>query len=304
MMTHRVVRAGSLFCLVQLVTAAHVAAAPLPRDTDVEIFGGASALSLLMKKTYDASYTPSRIGGLHQDFEAPDPRSRASQTISLNGDSGRGGAMGITVYPHRVLGVELLFDRSTSDLSGTNPPHTVDLVWDTIAFPAGGAIVARASLSYDVPETAARLKTTIWSLNGVARFNHGARVSGKASIGASYFRSRIEDLGVSALGGSLGGHAVLNLVLYEMSLTSDTANTVGINFGGSLDVSLGSRWAIFVDGRFFWAPLTKASAHLSSFVKEPVYDTPLDKIDRYLALRDIDVDARNVRLLVGLKWRP
>lgn len=303
-MTHHFARTAPLLCLVHSLIAVNASAAPLPRDADVEIFGGASALSLLMRQTYDASYIPSRVGGLGQEFETPDPRSRATQMLSQNGDSGRGGAIGITVYPHRVFGVELLFDRSASDISGQSPAHTIDLVWDSIAFPAGGAIVAKGSLSYDAPETAARLKTTIWSLNGVARFNHGARVSGKLSVGASYFRSHIEDLGVSAFAGYLGGHAVLNTVLYEMNLTSDTASKMGINIGGSLDVSVGSRIALFVDGRFFWAPLAPAPTHLSSFVEEPVYQTPLDKIDRYLALRDIDVDARNVRLLVGLKWRP
>jgi hypothetical protein len=57
--------------------------------------------------------------------------------------------------------------------------------------------------------------------------------------------------------------------------------------GGNLDFALGSRAAIFVDGRYLRGPRTDAPVNLTEIVSENVVSVPVSSIDGYLALPPI-----------------
>jgi len=285
--------------LMVLFSAAAVFGAP----TDTEIFGGLGFWRPSLDTSYDASYVPSRVGGINQLFVIPDPRSEARQLLALQGKTSPGLGFGVNVYPHRVLGFQFLLDRASVDIVGENGPHEVDLVWDSINFPSPDPVVREASLSIDASDTEGRLDELALSFNLTARFGAPGAVSGSVSSGLTYFRFDGEAERLGALAGSLGGHAVLFTELFEMSYSTATADALGLNVGGNVDFSLGSHGAVFVDGRFFWAPRTEAAVRLTEIVSANVGTVPLSQIEDYLALPPMAIDPGSFRVLFGVKFR-
>jgi hypothetical protein len=271
--------------------------------TDVEILGGGMFFAPRLDESYDLSYTPSRVLGITQLFDEPDPRSRATQSLTLKASTGTGLGLGVSVFPHPVLGFQVLLDRAHADLSGTSPPHVVDLVWDSIAFPSSEHVERSSEFSFDAPATAGRVEEQTLSFNAVARLGRGSAVSGNVSFGLSYFRLRAEELEVGALAGWLGGHAVLFTELYQMSLATETASTFGLDVGADVSVALAPKVAVFADGRFFYGPTAKAPVHLDSFVSDNVVTVPIEKVESLLALPPLELDPRYFRLLIGVKLR-
>ena len=272
-------------------------------STDVEIFGGLGFFRPALDTTYGASYVPSRVAGINQLFVDPDPRSEARQFLALQGKTTPGLGLGVNVYPHRVLGFQFLLDRVGFDVVGENA-HEVDLVWDSINFPSSDPVVREASISLDAPDTEGRLEELALSFNLTARFGAPGAVSGSVSSGLTYFRFDGEFEPLGALAGSLGGHAVLFTELFEMSYSTATADTLGFNVGGNVDFSLGSHAAVFVDGRFLWAPRTEAAVSLTEIVSEYVVSVPVSQIQDYLELPPIEIDPSFFRVLFGVKFRP
>jgi len=289
-----------LALLLALSRASAAAGAP----TDTEIFGGLAFWRPSLDTRYDASYVPPKVGGINQLFELPDPRSQARQILTLQGARGAGLGFGVNVYPHRVLGFQFLLDRASVDIAGENPPHEVDLVWDSINFPFPDPVVRRASLAFDARDSEGSLDELALSFNLAARFGRQAPVSGSLSSGLSYFRFQGEARRLGALAGSLGGHAVLFTELFEMSYETATADALGLNLGGSLDVSLGSHAAVFVDGRFFWAPRTEVDVNLKEIVSANAIAVPFSRIQGYLEPRPVPIDPGFLRVLFGVKFRP
>lgn len=234
----------------------------------------------------------------------PDPRSEAHQLLSLSGKTSPGFGLGLNLFPHRVLGFQFLLDRASIDVAGENPPHDVRLVWDSIAFPSPDPVVREASLSFDPPETEGRLDELALSFNLTARFGRPGTVSGRVSSGLTYFRFEGEAERLGALAGWLGGHAVLFTELYEMSYETAATDALGFNVGGGVDFALGSpRAAVYVDGRYFWAPRTEADVTLTEIVSESIPSVTVSEIDSYLDPPPMEVDPSFLRVLFGVKLR-
>jgi hypothetical protein len=276
----------------------------LAAPADVEIFGGLGFFRPALDTSYDAGYVPSKVGGINQLFVTPDPRSEARQSLALQGETGPGFGFGVNVYPHPVLGFQFLLDGASYDVAGENAPHEVDLVWDSINFPSSEPVVREASFSFEAADTRGRLNELALSFNLAARFGAPGAVSGGVSGGLTYFRFDAEAERLGALAGWLGGHAVLFTELYEMSYSTSTTDALGFNVGGNLDFALGSRAAIFVDGRYLRGPRTDAPVNLTEIVSENVVSVPVSSIDGYLALPPISIDPAFLRVLFGVKVRP
>ncbi len=271
---------------------------------DVEIFGGLGIYWPALDTVYDASYVPSKVSSIDQLFVTPDPRSEARQFLSLQGQRSAGIGLGVNVYPHRVVGFQFLFDRSSLDVAGENENKEVDLVWDSIAFPSPDPVVREASLSLETPDTEGTLDELALSFNLVARFGEGRPVSGSVSSGLTYFRFDLEAQSLSALAGYLGGHAVLFNDVYEMAYSTETADAFGFNVGGSVDIALGSHAAIVADGRLFWAPAPSAPVTLTEIVSQNISTVPVSQIDEFLDLPPMSIEPGFFRILVGVKVRP
>jgi hypothetical protein len=287
------------------VALAALAAGPSPargQSVDVEIFGGLALSFPSLDTVYDASYTPSRVIGINQLFETPDPRSRAQQSLSLQGSTGVGLGVGLNLYPHDSLGFQFLFDRARSNVGGENPPHQVELTYDSIAFPQPDPVVRNQSFTFDSSDTDGSLSQTSFSFNAAARFGRGD-VRASVSGGLTYYRFRLEAERIGAHAAWLGGHAVLFSELYEVSIETPNADAFGFNVGGAVDVSLGPGLSLFTDARWFEAPETAVGVELSELLSTNVVSVPRSQIQTFLALPSIEVDPGFFRILFGVKWR-
>lgn len=288
------------FFLVGLVVASTALAGP----ADVEIFGGVSFLLPALDTVYEASYTPSRVTGINRLFAEPDPRSHASQPLTLQGKTSPGLGFGLNVYPHSVVGFQFLFDRASVDIAGENAPHQVDLTYDTIDFPQPTPVTRQLHYSLDAPDTEGTLDEVALSFNASARFGVGHPVGGSVSGGLSYFRLHGEAERLAALAAWLGGHAVVFYENYEMSHALPDTDVIGFNLGGAIDVALGPHAALFADGRIFVAPKTDVDVDLEEFVSNNAVTVPLERVEDYLSLPPMNIDPGYFRMLFGVKWKP
>lgn len=273
------------------------------QGADVEIFGGLAFWFPRLDTQYDASYTPSRVVGIRQMFTDPDPRSTTRQLLTLQGVAGPGFGVGISLFPHPVVGFQVLFDRTRLDVVGENPSHEMSLTYDTIDFPNPDRIVATTSHSFDQADTMGTLEETTLSLNLAARFGTGGVVSGNVSGGLSYFRFDLAAEPLGAHAAWLGGHAILFSELYEMSYASETADTFGFNLGGQVDLNLG-HVALFADARLLRTSTAEAAVHLDQRLSTNVITIPLTQVEEFLDLPPLEIDPTTIRLLFGLKWKP
>jgi hypothetical protein len=269
---------------------------------DVEIFGGLGLYWPSLDTLYDASYTPSRVSGINSLFVTPDPRSDARQFLSLQGNAGIGIGAGLNVFPHPVVGFQFLFDTTSVDVVGQNDPQEVDLVWDSINFPNPDPVVRETSFTVDATDTEGTFDELALSFNLVTRFGSGP-VTGSVSGGLTYFRFEAEAESLTAVAGWLGGHAVLFVEHYPMAYALETTDVFGFNVGGGVDFALGSRAAIYVDGRLLWAPSTEATVSVTEVLSTPVPTVPIAQIDEYLDLPPMSIDPTFFRILAGVKFR-
>lgn len=275
-------------------------AVALAQSSRVELFGGVSFWRPALDDVYDAGYVPSRVRGIHDLFREPDPRSQARQLLALRGQTGPGLGLGANLFLTPALGLQLLLDRASVTVSGTNGTHDVDLTYDTIAFPSPEPIVARSQYSFDLPPTVGRLRETTFSVNAIARFGAARRLSGNVSGGLSYFRVDLAAAEVQAFTAWLGGHAVVFSELYELAVRTTPSSQVGFNVGGGATLSVGPRLGLLIDGRYFGAAAKNAPLRLDTVRSTNVIEVPIDQIQRFLALPHLDIEPGYVRLLVGL----
>ena len=152
-------------------------------QTDVEIFGGIAGWWPRLDTEYDASYTPSRVGGIDDLFVEPDPRSAARQRLALRGGTSFGIGLGLSVYPHDLLGFQFLWDRASVDIAGRNAPHEVTLVFDSLSFPEPTPIEVISEFAFEWPDTVGTLDETTLSFNLAARFDTSRVVSAALRLG-------------------------------------------------------------------------------------------------------------------------
>jgi hypothetical protein len=269
---------------------------------DIEVFGGGSVWVPSQDSVYDLLYTPSRVSGIDQLFEEPDPRSRARQSLTLDADRDVTVGFGLSVYPHGVWGIQVLVDYAEMTLGGENQPHQVHLTWTTADFPLPDPVERSVDFLIDWPDTEGALEEIALSINGAARAGAGRRVRGSVSGGLTYFRVQGTAQRLGAFGAWLGGHGVIFSELYEIAFVMDPASGFGGNAGGTLDVSLADHVAAFADLRIFLASDTETSVEFDEIVSANVVTVPLERLQTYLAPRPIEIDPGFTRLLAGVKW--
>jgi hypothetical protein len=212
--------------------------------------------------------------------------------------------LGLSVYPHSVVGFQFLFDRARVDIEGENPPQQVDLTYDTIDFPQPTPVTREIHYTLDAPDTEGTLDEMAFSFNASARFGAGRPVGGSVSGGLSYYRIHGEAESLAALAAWLGGHAVVFYENYEMSYVLPDTGVIGFNLGGAIDAALGPHAAFFADVRIFVAPKTDVTVDLEEFVSDNVVTVPLERVEDYLSLPPMSVDPGYFRVLFGVKWKP
>ena len=273
----------------------------------VEVFGGASIWKAFQESIYDAPYTPADVD-TYPFFSGNDLRNAASQSLALNAGTSLALGTGVNVFLHHTWGFQFLFDYSGVALSGTNVPHQVEFTYLSIQPPSYIGVERTNAWSFPVSDTIGEMDQRTFSMNGVVRFAEESSIAGSVSAGLSYTRVRLEAEPLAAAGAWTGGHGVIFVDLSEFSVLSDSAHSLGVNLGGTIDISVGPSLTLFADARLFRVGRPTPTLQPDRLISDSFFNNGesdsiiLSRITNHVALQPAEIEPSYARLLVGIKW--
>jgi hypothetical protein len=264
-----------------------------------ELWGGISAVVGTTAGDLTSSYSPPVFFG--SDFT-----SHGSQTLTLDSRRGIGFEGGVDLFPTPHLGVQILVNRVSTDLDGTNGPYAIDLTYVSRQPPDSVPQTFAVQYSSRWPDTSGSLTQLTVAVNPVARLGRPDGLNATVSGGVSYYRlsGTAQPLGYTAF--RLGGHSVLFSDEYHLAVSFEPANVIGLNAGGEINIPLGRRTAVVIGYRYLGGGPTDVSVRLSEIVNADQVanqDTP-ENIARRLAPGPARVTVSNSRILIGVKVKP
>ena len=142
--------------------------------------------------------------------------------------------------PH--AGIQFLFHRDSSDISGVNTPYDTALQYTSRPPPDNLPIPVTIHQSSPWPDTTGSLTRTDASLNGIVRMGSG-KVSATMSGGLTFERvgGTLQPLAFTTY--RLGGHSVLFEDDFLLAASLEPTNAVGFNAGGDVSVRFTGRRA-------------------------------------------------------------
>jgi len=294
-------RRVSRFCLLigGMLGAAGSAAAQsraVPDAPRVEVWAGISGAIAGRGGMLTSAYSPPLL--LDGDFT-----SHAGQTIAGDRTFGVGAAAGVNVLPSAHVGFQVLLDRATCDVEGTNTPYAFSLEYVSRQPPDDRPQVVILDRSTAWPDTSGSLTQLAIAFNVLVRIGRPDRFSAIVSAGPSYHRvsGSLEPVGFTAF--HLGGHSVLFEDDYRLLAALEPAHGIGFDAGVELDAPVGSHTAIVVGVRYFAGPDVEAQVTPSA-VSNPgdiTFSQSITDIAARLRLAPMRISISSSRVLVGLK---
>ena len=228
------------------------------------------------------------------------------QTLTVLGEPGAMGSVGVGWFPRPRLGLRLTIGREAVDLGGVNPPYAWQTRVTTRQPPDYVPRDFTYADSHAWPDTSGRLKVHALSVDGVWRWGAGRRLSGSVSGGLTALRvsAELQALGLTTF--HLGGHSTLFPVDYELGLTTRPQTTPGVQLGTDVELALGSRVGVRLGVRVLRAPSFDAPIEVLQ-VRNPeeiVLATPIDGIMAILDPEPLTLDPSSTQIHVGLVLWP
>ena len=274
-----------------------IADASLPMR--VELWGGLSTVLAAPVGDLVSSYSPPLL--FTSDF-----MSRSGQTLALEAGRDFGFEAGVNLFPTTHLGLQVLVNRATMDLSGSNGPYALALTYVSRQPPDSQAQTFTLQESIPWPDTSGSLTQLTIAVNPVARLGRPDKLNATVSGGLSYYRlsGTVQPLGYTSF--RLGGHSVLFSDEYHLAVSLEPTNVVGFNAGGEVSLPLGTHAAIVAGYRYFGGPTTDVPVRLSTIVNADQVTN--QETTANIAVRLVPGPARiavsGSRLLFGVKLRP
>ena len=232
--------------------------------------------------------------------------SSATQTLVFDTSTAPGFEAGVNFFPAPHVGIQVLVDRTSADLSGVNGPYDVSLQYVSTPPPFYTPVPVTLQTSTPWPDTSGSLAQWTFAINAVARVGNPGRVSATFSGGLSNYllSGSIQPLAYTTF--HLGGHSVLFEDDYRLAVEMERAHAFGWNAGADVNVPLGGHVALLVGYRYLGGPTADVSVHPSEVLNpsEVFFQQTLDEITRQLALAPVRVSPSGSRLIVGLKFTP
>jgi len=268
--------------LVSLASALFVlTASPAVAQSSIEVFGGLSVTLSPPAGSYETDYVPKLVFGTATGGQA-------MHTLTLDSTGRVGFEFGVNWLPTKHAGLQLLVDRMSHSLGGSNPDYQLAL--DYLARLPPDYIERPYSFSRSLqwPDTSGEM--TLWRLgvNGLARFG-GRSVDLTISGGLMWSRvsGGFEQAGYYDF--HLGGHSVLfyNDVLLDMRL--DEAWHLGYDLGIEAGFHAGSHVAVIAGVRFF-GPALEPEVLVGDILNTVIFEVPPADIEAALGGRRASFD--------------
>jgi hypothetical protein len=197
-------------------------------------------------------------GDLVSAFSPPllfgtDFTSQGGQTLVMDAGGGMGFQGGVNVFVSPNVGLQVLVDRASADLSGANDPYSVALTYVSRP-PNSPPVVVSTTQFVPWPGTSGSVVQTSAALNGVVRAGRTNQVNATMSGGLALVRlsGTVAPVGFTAF--RLGGHSVLFSDEYRVATTLGPLTSIGFDVGAELNVPLGRVAAVLVGYRYFATP--------------------------------------------------
>jgi len=206
----------------------------------------------------------------------------------------------------RHAGLQLIFDRQSPDLEGTNGPYDVTLNYISRPPLDNQTIPVTVNNSTPWPDTTGSITQSTFSVNGVVRVGTSSRIDATLSGGLSIQRlsGTVQPVGFTQY--NLGGHSVLFENEYRLAMSLGPTSAVGFNLGGDLNVHVARHVALLIGYRCFGGPSVDVPVHVTSVLnpEEITFAQTIADIERWLAPAPAQVHIAGWHVLAGVKVRP
>ena len=299
-MRKRVLLVGVALISLQLCGPAADASAQQPSGAEdvprIELWGAATFVTSGPTGVLTTSYSPPLL------FDG-DYTSHAGQTLNATAGFAVGVTAGINAFATPHFGVQVLFDKATYDLAGTNGPYTIALQYVSRPPPDNKPQTVNIDESLPWPDTSGTLTQRALAFNAVVRLGRPDRVAVTMSGGPVYYRlnGAVQPVGYTTF--HLGGHSVLFTDDYRLEMSLAPTNAVGFDAGGDVSVSVARHAALMFGYRYFGGPTASVAVHPATVLNadQVVFEQTLDEIARQLAVAPMRVSVSGSRAIVGIK---
>ncbi len=202
------------------------------------------------------------------------PRDHASQTVTFDGHTNVGFEAGVNLFFARHAGLQLLFDRGSPDLEGTNGPYDVTLHYISRPPPDNQAIPVTVNNSTPWPDTTGSITQSTFGVNGVVRVGTSSRIDATLSGGMS---------------------------IQHLSGTVQPLGFTQYNLGGDLNVHVARHVALLFGYRYLGGPSVDMPVHVASVLnpEEITFAQTIADIERWLAPAPAHVHIAGWHVLGG-----
>ncbi len=289
----------ALLCVWALVVAPRFAYAEQNAPPPVvEVWGAASGVITGPSVAVTTSYSPPLLFG--SDFT-----SRGGQTLAANAQSTLGLSGGVNIFPVSRLGLQVLVERASYDLSGANTPYLIALQYISRPPPSGEAQQTTLNQSNAWPDTSGSLTEWAVAFNAATRVGHPDRVGLILSAGPTFYRlsGEVQPLGFTTF--RLGGHSVLFQDDYRLAASFEPSTGLGFDAGIELTAALGPHAAFVTGYRYFGGPALDARVQPTDILNthELIQPESISSIVARLGPPAARVSMDSSRLFVGIKFR-
>lgn len=269
----------------------------VPLAARVEVWGAVTGVMTGPAGSLVTSYSPPLL--FDGDFT-----SRGGQTLKAETGAAVGFTGGVDVFPTRRVGVQILFDRASFDVSGTNTAYTVALQYVSRQPPDNAPRNETVNQSIAWPDTSGSLTQMAVAFNGIVRVGRSGRLSATISGGPAFYRlsGDVQPLGFTTF--RLGGHSVLFQDSPRLALSLEPAHGFGFDAGGEVSVALGRHSAIIAGYRYFGGPGADVTTSPTSVLNadEVIFEQSIADITTRLGLIPMRMSVSSSRVFVGARF--
>ena len=293
--------AGWLCGLGMLVGAADATAQGdgAPQSARVEVWGAVTGAISGPTGSLVTSYSPPLLAD--GDFT-----STGGQRFNADTGATVGLTAGVNVFPAGRVGLQILFDRASFDVTGTNGAYSVALQYVSRPPPDNVPQAVNTDQSVPWPDTSGSLTQMALAFNAVVRIARTDRVGAAISGGPAYRRlsGDVQPLGYTTF--RLGGHSVLFQDVHRLALSLGPAHAFGFNAGAEVDVAMGRHTAIVFGYRYFGGPDADVEVSPKTVLNtdELAFEQSPAEISSRLALNPMTMSVSGSRVFVGIKVTP
>jgi hypothetical protein len=290
-------------CCVAMCSAGSAATVRAQQDTGapaavVEVWGSASGVIAGPSAKAVSAYSPPLL--FDGNFT-----SRGGQTLAADARAAVGVSGGLNIFPRNWLGVQVLIERATCDVSAANAPYIIALEYVSRPPPSGEPQAVTVNQSIAWPSTSGSLTEWTFAFNAVARIGADDRVSMIVSGGPTYYRleGELQPLGFTTF--QLGGHSVLFESDYRLAVSAGPAHAIGFDTGAELNAPIGRHAAIIAGYRYLGARRADVVVQPTRIVnsREVIEIPSIADIASRLGPVRTRVAMSGSRVFVGLKLR-